>query len=81
MRELSQLPKRDIDEEAVTLDEREAAALIGICQKTLSNYRKNPAEKVPFFRVGRRVKYLRAELIAWMRERAGLGAVSSKGER
>lgn len=46
------------------LDEVEAAELIGVCDRTLREYRKR--KQVPFARMGGRVLYIKAQLIAWL---------------
>ena len=48
------------------LDERAAAALLNIAPGTLSVWRSTGRYRIPFVKVGRRVRYRRSDLEAWL---------------
>lgn len=52
------------------LDEPEAAVVLGnLAPGTLSVWRSTGRYKIPFIKVGRRVRYRRADLEAWLESR------------
>lgn len=51
------------------LDEREAAALLDTTAGTLSVWRSTGRYSLPFIKVGRKVRYRRADLLAWLESR------------
>ncbi len=51
------------------LDEREAAELLGVKTGTLSVWRSCGRYKIPYIKVGARVRYRRAHLEAWLENR------------
>lgn len=51
------------------LDEREAAAMLGVSPGTLSVWRSTGRYNLPFVKVGARVRYRRADLQAWLEKR------------
>lgn len=52
------------------LDEKQAAEVLGDIQPgTLSVWRSTGRYKIPFIKVGRRVRYRRADLLAWLESR------------
>jgi len=48
------------------LDEQQAAALINVTPSTLSVWRSTGRYKLPFVKVGSKVRYRRADLEAWL---------------
>jgi excisionase family DNA binding protein len=50
------------------LDQAEAAALLRVCSKTLSSMVRR--EGLPCVKVGQQNRYRRADLLAWLEERA-----------
>ena len=51
------------------LDERQAAEAINITPGTLSVWRSTGRYNLPFIKVGRKVRYRRADLEAWLDSR------------
>lgn len=51
------------------LDEREAAGVLDVSPGTLSVWRCTGRYNLPFVKVGRKVRYRRADLMAWLEER------------
>jgi len=51
------------------LDETEAADLLNLAPGTLSVWRSTGRYALPFLKVGRRVRYRRADLEAWLSAR------------
>lgn len=51
------------------LDDHQAAELLGVAVGTLSVWRSTGRYALPFLKVGRRVKYRRADLMAWLETR------------
>ena len=48
------------------LDEKNAARLLGLSPGTLSVWRSTGRYRLPFVHVGRRVRYRRSDLDAWL---------------
>ena len=51
------------------LDERAAAELIDVAPGTLSVWRSTGRYNLPFIKIGRKVRYRRSDLLAWMEAR------------
>jgi hypothetical protein len=51
------------------LDEQAAAALLTVAPGTLGVWRSTSRYGLPFLKVGRAVRYRRADLIAWLEKR------------
>jgi excisionase family DNA binding protein len=51
------------------LDEKAAAEFLDIAPGTLSVWRSTGRYRIPFVKVGRRVRYRRADLEAWLASR------------
>jgi excisionase family DNA binding protein len=51
------------------LDEKEAAELLDTAPGTLSVWRCTGRYKLPFLKIGRKVRYRRTDLLAWMESR------------
>ncbi len=51
------------------LDERAAAELLDVSPGTLSVWRSTGRYALPFLKVGRKVRYRRADLLAWLEGR------------
>lgn len=51
------------------LDEQQAAITIDVTPGTLSVWRSTGRYKLPFIKVGRKVRYRRADLEAWLESR------------
>jgi len=51
------------------LDDKSAAALLDVTPGTLSVWRSTGRYALPFLKVGRKVRYRRADLLAWLDER------------
>jgi len=51
------------------LDEKQAAEVLTVEPGTLSVWRSTGRYKIPFVKVGRRVRYRRADLDAWLESR------------
>jgi excisionase family DNA binding protein len=58
---------RDLVRDLVT--EQEAAEILKIAPGTLSVWRSTGRYSIPFIKVGRRVRYRRADLDAWLESR------------
>ena len=51
------------------LDEQAAAALLTVAPGTLGVWRSTGRYNLPFIKIGRNVRYRRADLIAWLEKR------------
>ncbi|MCB1506867.1 MAG: helix-turn-helix domain-containing protein [Hyphomicrobiaceae bacterium] len=51
------------------LDERAAAAVLDVAPGTLSVWRSTGRYNLPFLKVGRKVRYRRGDLLAWLEAR------------
>jgi predicted site-specific integrase-resolvase len=51
------------------LDEQAAAALLTVAPGTLGVWRSTGRYNLPFLKVGRMVRYRRADLLAWLEKR------------
>jgi excisionase family DNA binding protein len=51
------------------LDDRAAAAVLDVSPGTLSVWRSTGRYALPFLKVGRKVRYRRADLMAWLDSR------------
>ena len=51
------------------LDDHAAAALLDVSPGTLSVWRSTGRYALPFFKIGRKVRYRRADLLAWLAAR------------
>lgn len=51
------------------LDEKQAAAVLDLSPGTLSVWRSTGRYKLPFLKVGRNVRYRRADLEDWLQQR------------
>lgn len=51
------------------LDDKAAAELLDVSPGTLSVWRSTGRYKLPFLKVGRKVRYRRADLLAWLESR------------
>ncbi len=51
------------------LDDHAAAALLDVSPGTLSVWRSTGRYNLPFFKIGRKVRYRRADLLAWLAAR------------
>jgi predicted site-specific integrase-resolvase len=51
------------------LDERSAAKAIDVAPNTLAVWRSTGRYKLPFIKVGRKVRYRREDLLVWLSER------------
>ncbi len=51
------------------LSEQEAAELLTVAPGTLSVWRSTGRYNLPFLKVGRKVRYCRADLLAWLKNR------------
>ncbi|NMG53609.1 helix-turn-helix domain-containing protein [Aromatoleum aromaticum] len=51
------------------LDDKAAAAILDVSPGTLSVWRSTGRYALPFLKVGRKVRYRRADLLAWMESR------------
>lgn len=51
------------------LDETEAAQYLTLSPGTLSVWRSTGRYSIPFVKVGRRVRYRRSDLLAWLESR------------
>ena len=61
-------PHGDIMENNL-LDEKQAAEFLTVKPETLSVWRSTGRYKIPFVKIGRRVRYRRADLDAWLESR------------
>lgn len=50
-------------------DEKAAADFLGVATGTLSVWRSTGRYNLPFIKVGRKVRYRRADLLAWLERR------------
>jgi excisionase family DNA binding protein len=62
---LAALLKRDAD----LLDDKAAADLLDVSPGTLSVWRSTGRYNLPFLKVGRKVRYRRSALLAWLESR------------
>lgn len=51
------------------LDDHAAAAMLDVSPGTLSVWRSTGRYNLPFLKVGRKVRYRRADLLAWLEKR------------
>ncbi|MBN8449174.1 MAG: helix-turn-helix domain-containing protein [Candidatus Accumulibacter sp.] len=51
------------------LDEQAAAALLTVAPGTLSVWRSVGRYNLPFIKIGRKVRYRRSDLLAWLEKR------------
>lgn len=51
------------------LDEKAAAAVLDVTPGTLSVWRSTGRYALPFLKVGRKVRYRRSDLLAWLERR------------
>lgn len=51
------------------LDEKQAAEVLTVEPGTLSVWRSTGRYKIPFVKVGRRVRYRHSDLLAWLESR------------
>lgn len=51
------------------LDDKAAAAMLDVSPGTLSVWRSTGRYGLPFLKIGRKVRYRRADLLAWMEKR------------
>ena len=58
-----------IDSGADLLDDHAAAAVLDVSPGTLSVWRSTGRYALPFLKIGRKVRYRRADLQAWMASR------------
>ncbi|NMF98327.1 helix-turn-helix domain-containing protein [Aromatoleum toluolicum] len=54
---------------AELLDDHAAAALLDVAPGTLSVWRSTGRYNLPFLKIGRKVRYRRADLLAWLDKR------------
>ena len=59
----------DFPELVRPMDQREAAAWLGVNPSTLSQWTGQDADPVPAFRLGSKPVYIKADLIEWLRKR------------
>ncbi len=58
-----------IDSGADLLDDKAAAAVLDVSPGTLSVWRSTGRYALPFLKIGRKVRYRRSDLQAWMESR------------
>jgi predicted DNA-binding transcriptional regulator AlpA len=58
-----------IESSADLLDDKAAAAVLDVSPGTLSVWRSTGRYALPFLKIGRKVRYRRADLLAWMDKR------------
>lgn len=58
------------------LDERQAAKFLNVTPGTLSVWRSTGRYRLPFLKVGRKVRYRRADLLAWLESRARMSGTT-----
>lgn len=51
------------------LDDKSAAAVLDVSPGTLSVWRSTGRYNLPFLKIGRKVRYRRADLLAWLEKR------------
>ena len=51
------------------LDDKAAAAMLDVSPGTLSVWRSTGRYALPFLKIGRKVRYRRADLLAWLEKR------------
>ena len=54
------------------LDDRAAAAVLDVTPGTLSVWRSTGRYALPFLKIGRKVRYRRSDLLAWLDKRTRL---------
>ena len=59
------------------LDEKQAAAVLDLSPGTLSVWRSTGRYQLPFLKVGRNVRYRRADLDAWLQQRCHVGGATA----
>jgi hypothetical protein len=70
---LSELVQRNRD----LLDEKAAADFLDLKPGTLSVWRSTGRYQIPFVKVGHRVRYRRADLVAWLESRTHQNGVTA----
>ena len=50
-------------------DDKETADILGVSTGTLSVWRSTGRYRLPFIKVGRKVRYRRSDLLAWLESR------------
>ncbi|TVT61104.1 MAG: helix-turn-helix domain-containing protein [Azoarcus sp. PHD] len=58
-----------IDRGRELLDDKEAAKILDLSPGTLSVWRSTGRYNLPFLKIGRKVRYRRSDLVAWMEKR------------
>ena len=58
-----------IDAQSDLLDTESAATYLGVKDSTLENWRSTKRYLLPYIKVGRKVKYRKADLDAWLASR------------
>lgn len=59
------------------LDERQAASKIHVTPGTLSVWRSTGRYNLPFIKIGRKVRYRRADLEAWLESRTRVNGATA----
>jgi excisionase family DNA binding protein len=59
------------------LDEREAAKHLEVSDGTLSVWRSTGRYKLPFIKIGRKVRYRRSDLDAWLESRTRINGATA----
>jgi excisionase family DNA binding protein len=62
-------PNEIIQRTRELLDEKQAADVLTVAPGTLSVWRSTGRYKIPFVKVGRRVRYRRSDLLEWLESR------------
>ena len=65
-----------IDAGRELLDERAAAAILDVSPGTLSVWRSTGRYSLPFLKIGRKVRYRRADLMQWLQSRARMSGAT-----
>jgi len=73
--EIQEITKASTD----ILDENASAALLGLSPGTLSVWRSTGRYKLPFIKVGRKVRYRRTDLDAWLASRTRANGATASG--
>ncbi len=61
------------------LDERSAAKAIDVAPNTLAVWRSTGRYRLPFIKVGRKVRYRREDLVVWLAERTRAAGTTAEG--
>lgn len=59
------------------LDEKQAAEVLTVEPGTLSVWRSTGRYSIPFVKVGRRVRYRRSDLLAWLESRTRVNGATA----